>query len=495
MLLINKRFIEEKTIHPNAIKDQTQVLQDLLRKARQTELGKAYYFDKILSDSDLHGSFQEHVPIFNYESFYDLWLQRAFKGEQHIFWPERINYFALSSGTTSSSSKMLPVSKAMMYSFFKQSRKQLASLKNNGFASNFFTTSCLTLGGSTDLTKKGDIYFGDLSGILQKNTPLIYKPFKKPGRRISGIKDWNEKLDEIIKKAPKWNVGSIAGIPNWVIFVLEGVIKHYNLKTIHDIWPNFQLCLHGGIELGSYKDKIQSLCREPIIFLNTYLASEGYFAYQVDSTIPCMRLLMNNGIYYEFITKKDFKKVGDGDFSFKPLRLSEVEENVEYGLIITTNSGLWRYIIGDTIKFTSKSLNEITFQGRIQQTMNAMGEHLTLANLTSAVNFSASKLLADFSEFCIQYNATQNNHLWYIGSSKYIKEEAVATVLDQALQNINDDYRQLRKFTLNPPLVKLLPRQKFEEFMSAKGKLGGQNKFPRVMNPAQIKEWDLFLHA
>ncbi len=495
MLLINKSFPKIKTAEHTAIKQQTAVLQQLLKKAKNTEIGKIHQFEKILFATDLHGQFQKQVPIYDYELFYQQWIKKSINGRNNIFWPDKINFYALSSGTTSSSSKLLPISNDMLQSFFRQSRHQLTSLKKMGFQKSFYTTSCLTLGGSTDLIKEQNLYFGDLSGILQKNTPYIYRPFKKPGGRISALKDWNEKLAEIIKKAPKWNIGTIAGIPNWIVFVLDGIIKHYNLKSIHDIWPNFQLCLHGGIELGTYKEKIESLCSKPIVFLNTYLASEGYFAYQTNSNQSCMRLLFNNGIYYEFIAKKDFEKVRNGDFSFQPLCLSEVEVGVEYGLVITTNSGLWRYIIGDTIKFTSKSMNEISFQGRIQQTMNAMGEHLTLANLTLAVQQAANHLDVDFSEFCVQFDSANCVHIWYLGATKYVHGDIVAPILDLALQQANDDYKHLRKYTLKEPMIKVLPKEKFEEYLAQKGKLGGQHKFPRVLNPEQAKEWNLFLHS
>jgi hypothetical protein len=495
MLLINRNFKVDYIINEEQIINQTETLLNLLKKAKNTSFGKEHKFEAILRSNDILDSFQKDIPLTNYENFYEPWISKTLNGENNVVWPDKINYFALSSGTTNETSKKLPVSKDMLKCFFKQTRKQAIGINKMNFPKSFYTTSCLTLGGSTQLKKDGDVYLGDLSGILQKNTPFFYRPFKKPGKKVSALNDWDEKLKAIIKKAPKWNIGTIAGVPNWILFVLEGVIDHYGLKNIHEIWPNFRLCLHGGIELGVYKERILSLCGESIQFLNTYLASEGYFAFQTVRDSNEMKLLTKNGVYYEFIEKKHFKSIQENNLKVPTIGWSEVEKDIEYGLVITTNSGLWRYIIGDTISFSNNELSCIRFHGRIQQTMSAMGEHLSLANLTKAIENSSKLLNADFAEFCLYFDSKKNLHRWYIGSSSYIQPDEVSQVLDLQLKSLNDDYRQLRKYVLNEPDIKILPIAKFYEFLGNQKKLGGQNKFPRVLNDDQLKEWKRFLSS
>lgn len=495
MLLINRSFRIKTVQTQQQIKNQTETLIYLLKKARGTKFGKEFNFHQILSEADIIDTYRKSVPLTNYENFYSPWIAAAEKNVTNTIWPNKISYFALSSGTTNEASKKLPVSKEMLKGFFKQTRKQALTINKMGFPKSFYSTSCLTLGGSTKLEKGFENYYGDLSGILQKNTPFVYRPFKKPGKKISAMKEWDEKLFAIISKAPKWNIGTIAGVPNWILYVLEGVIDHYGLKNIHEIWPNFQLCLHGGIELGVYKEKIEALCDRPIKFLNTYLASEGYFAYQIDSELEEMKLLTKNGIYYEFIDKKNFKDVQDNNLNFPTLDWCQIEKGKEYGLVISTNSGLWRYIIGDTIVFTNNELSSIKFHGRIQQTMSAVGEHLSLSNLTYAAQKTAQLLNIDISEFCVYYDSAKKQHQWYMGSMHYKDPALVSKVLDEELKELNDDYKYLRNYILEQPEVKILPIVKFYEFLKQQNKMGGQNKFPRVLNANQVKLWKTFLSS
>jgi hypothetical protein len=495
MLLINRNFRINAVQNQQQIKTQTGTLIHLLKKAKSTQFGEQFKFNTILKQEDILEAFRQSVPLSNYERFYNPWIAKTEKNRKNIIWPNKINYFALSSGTTNEASKKIPVSKEMLKNFFKETRKQALRIHNMDFPKSFYTTSCLTLGGSTLLKRNYKASYGDLSGILQKTTPFIYRPFKKPGKKTSSITDWDEKLSVIIKKAPKWNIGSIAGVPNWILLVLEGVTDHYGLKNIHEIWPNFQLCLHGGIELGTYRGKIEGFCGKPITFLNTYLASEGYFAYQEHPKGDEMKLLTSNGIYYEFIDKKNFKDVQKNNFNFNTLSWSQIEKDEEYGLVISTNSGLWRYILGDTIKFTNDELSIVKFQGRIQQTMSAIGEHLSLSNLTAAIQKTAEILAIDLSEFCVYFDADKNQHKWFVGSQNYKNPNVISAVLDDQLKMLNDDYNHLRNYVLEQPEVKILPTAKFYEFLRQQNKMGGQNKFPRVLNCQQVKQWQSFLSS
>ncbi len=473
---------------------QLKTLKKLLFTAKNTEFGFFHSFNNILSRSDLVKSFQQQVPVMEYDDFYNQWLKKTLEGQSNINWPGKIKYFALSSGTTGSPSKRIPVTEGMIRSFQKTSIRQLASLHEIDLPETFFSSQFLTVGGSSKLTKQKNHIEGDLSGILKKHTSLIATPFTKPGYRISNTKDWNKKIDLIVQKAPKWNIGIIAGIPSWCILLIERIIEHYNLNSIHDIWPNFQVYVHGGVFMSPYKEKLEGLCSKKVHLLDTYLASEGYFAYQTSSSSIGMKLLLDTGIFYEFIPFNSdfFNEEGQVINSKKALTLSQVKEGVDYALVITTNAGLWRYLIGDLVRFVDFKERELIITGRIKQFLSLCGEHLSLENINEAIINLSKKAEIDIVKFTIYADEINQCHHWFISSNKQINQD-ISIKMDAELCLLNDDYASARKYTLAPPKITVLNKSVFYGFLNSLGKQGGQNKFPRVLNPSQANKWLKFI--
>ena len=336
-------------------KDQENVLKYLLSKSKTTKFGLAHEFSDILQD-DMLMNYQRSVPVMDYDAFYEKWLKYSILGEKDNTWRGRIKYYALSSGTTGSPSKRIPVTSEMIRSFQKSSLKQLSILHNLDLPQSFYSTSILKVGGSTKLNYKETHVEGDLSGFLKKHTSFIATPFTRPGARISGVKDWSKKLDLIVEKAPKWDVGIIAGIPSWCIMLMERIVAHYNLDSIHEIWPNLYVYVHGGVFMDPYIQRLNAVLGRPIGLLDTYLASEGYFGYQEKTEQKGMRLLLNNGIFFEFIpfNTDNFDESGVVKKNASAYTIEQVQEDVDYALVISTNAGLWRYLIGDLVRFTNR---------------------------------------------------------------------------------------------------------------------------------------------
>ena len=478
-------------------KEQVKVLQYLLSKSKTTKFGLAHNFSGILNEGIVH-AYQCAVPIMDYDSFYRKWLKYSILGEKDNTWRGRIKYYALSSGTTGSPSKRIPVTSEMIRSFQKSSLRQLSILHNLDLPQSFYSTSVLTVGGSTKLTYKETHVEGDLSGILKKHTSFIATPFTKPGARISGVKDWNKKLDLMVEKAPKWDIGIIAGIPSWCIMLLERIIERYKLDSIHDIWPNLYVYVHGGVFMDPYITRLNQLVNRELDLLDTYLASEGYFAYQEDPYKKGMKLLLNHGIFFEFVpfTTEHFDEHGTIKASASAYTIEQVQEGVDYALVISTNAGLWRYLIGDLVRFTNAEENELVISGRIRQFLSLCGEHLSLENINEALLHTSSYFNVDFPEFTIYADSEKQCHCWYLGTKQNIDDpEALIKFLDNKLREANDDYNSARKYSLKAPEMKIILPSVFYSYMAKEKKLGSQNKMPRVLNKKQSKTWLDFINA
>lgn len=486
--------LKSKTSHGQ----QTKVLASLLAKGRKTSFGKIYNFSRFLnlSESALEVEFSDKIPIYNYERFYKEFLKYQLCGSKNVVWGGETIYYALTSGTTGGRSKRIPVSDRTIKQFQKTSLEQIAALHELNLPPKFFKSSVLTIGGSTELTSINEHWEGDLSGILQKNKSILYRLFTKPGKQISSIKSWDEKLRRIVKCAPNWDIGVIAGSPVWVHKVLDSIVKEYKLSSIHDIWPNFTLFLHGGVFLSTYKYSIDKLCKNELIYLDTYLTSEGYFAYQKTPKEEGMLLLTNHGVYYEFVEEKYFDLLLSDDQLHKvpALNLSKVEQGKRYVLIISTSSGLWRYCLGDIIEFTSIAPHKIKILGRVKHSLNMVGEHLSVDNMNEALFKTNTTFGINTEEFCVVEPKNKTRHHWYIGSNQTVKDpQKYAAILDLHLESLNDDYKTMRKYSIGVPQVTFLPLQKFYEYMHLEGKSGGQNKFPRVLSSDQASDWEVFL--
>lgn len=471
---------------------QVITLVKLLEKAKNTKFGKEHQFKAVLSDDEAVDGFQANVPITEYTEFYENWLKDCIEGKRDIIWPGRIRHYALSSGTTGSPSKRIPITIQTIRSFQKTTMKQLSTLHELDLPDAYYEASILVIGGSTKLTKRETHIEGDLSGILKKYTSPVVTPFTKPGEKITRLKDWNEKLELMVEKAPEWNIGTVAGVPSWCILLMEKVIERYNLKSIHDIWPNFHVYMHGGVFMAPYVSRLKKVLGQEVHCLDTYLSSEGYFGYQAAPDRKGMELLLNNGIFFEFVpfNSEYFNEDGTLQNPNLAFALNEVEEGVDYALVISTNAGLWRYMIGDLVRFVDKDRFEIIITGRIKQFVSLVGEHLSLDNINTAIDVTGKEYNTDFTEFCLFADEKELRHHWFIGIDEQGLDSAeVMMRLDKKICEINDDYTSSRKYNLKKPVLRIIPTQAFYGFLESIGKLGAQNKFPRVLVAAQAEKW------
>jgi len=481
---------------------QIKVLKKLLRKARFTQFGQQYLFDEILLSKHPGKKFQQLVPTYNYDKIYKQWWHKTLDGTPDVCWPGVIKYFALSSGTSEAASKYIPVTKELIRSNTITSFRQLLSLtKYENVPKSAMGRGWLMLGGSTQL-QKGPTYFaGDLSGIQQKNIPFWFQGLGlyKPGKKIAKEKDWAKKLDEIVEMAPNWDIGFIVGVPAWLQLCIEKIIEKYNLNTIHDIWPNLAFYVHGGVAMEPYKKGFEKLLGKPITYIETYLASEGFLAYQNRQDTRGMHLALNNNIFFEFVPFDDNNFDADGNMLDNPetLMIHEVEENREYAILISTNAGTWRYAIGDTVKFVDKSRNEIVITGRTKHFLSLVGEHLSVDNMNKAIEMANEAMNINIPEFTVAGVPFGNffAHQWYVACNDDVDVEKLTQIIDEKLKLLNDDYEIERRHALKSIQVKVLSEKVFMDFMKSKGKVGGQHKFPRVMKGKMLADWQLFLSA
>ncbi len=481
-------------------KQQEVTLRKLISKAQYTSLGEEYGFDEILENKDLVKAFQKRVPIFDYNSIHQKWWYRTLQGESFVAWPGKVRYFALSSGTSEATSKYIPVTSDMLRAIKRTSIRQIFSLSKYDFPKEFYEKGILMLGGSTHLLFNGTYYEGDLSGITTGNIPFWFQHFYKPGNRISKERDWNTKLEEIVRKAKDWDIGVIVGVPAWLQILIERIIAHYKVKTIHDIWPNLSIYVHGGVSFAPYQKTFEKLLAKPLTYIETYLASEGFVAFQNRPNVNGMQLVMDNGLFYEFIpfNNENFDDEGNVLPGAQTLTINEVEEGKEYALLLTTCAGAWRYLIGDTIKFTSKKLSEIVITGRIKHFLNLCGEHLSQDNMNRAIQLLEEQMDISIPEFTVTgiKHDSMFAHKWYLGLSENydtIDAQTIKQNIDQNLKDLNDDYRVERIAAIKDVIVELLPLDLFYQYMKILGKEGGQNKFPRVIKKEQLSRWEDYL--
>lgn len=477
---------------------QKQTLRKLLKTASYTDFGRHYGFEEILNEADIIEAYQKRVPFFDYDKIYNEWWYRSLNGERDVTWPGRIKNFALSSGTTGSSSKKIPISKDMLLSIRKASFRQMCTLKDFDLPDDFYEKEMLMLGGSTHLEQDEHAAMGDLSGILTGNLPIWMNRFYKPGSEISKESDWNKKLDIITREAHKWDIAIVAGVPAWVQMLFERIIVHYNVKTIHDIWPNFRIYVHGGVSIQPYKDRFKTLLGKELIYLETYLASEGFIAFEKLDGVGAMSLVMRNGIFYEFIlfNNENFSLDGDLLESAKAIGLSEIKENIEYAIVLTTNAGAYRYLIGDTVKFTNISQQELVITGRIKQFLSLCGEHLSVGNMNDAISKVNEEFALNIGEFTVLGGNFDGHfaHTWWIGTEIEIDENKLKNRLDEILCELNDDYKTERKAALKEIFVNVIPNDYFYEWMKTQNKVGGSHKFPRVLTKEKAENWKLFIN-
>ena len=490
--------LEQRQGSPQPIQYQHKTLKGLLKKSATTAFGQYYGFKDILRSDDFVKAFQMNIPIHDYNKMYDKWWNMTLKRVDNVSWKGKIKYFALSSGTSGAPSKHIPVTEDMFKAMRRASLRTFFALTRFDIAPDFFTKGMMFLGGSSDLQQGGGYYMGDLSGINASKVPMWLRRYYKPGVEISKINDWNKRIEEIAKQAVDWDIGAIVGIPAWLQLMMERIIEYHNLDHIHQIWPNLQVCVHGGVAFEPYRKGFEKILGKPLMYMDTYLASEGFIAYQSRPQSNSMKLLLDNGIFFEFVPfdEENFDSSNQIRANAKVLTVEEVEENIDYALLISTCSGTWRYLIGDTVRFTNKEEMEIVITGRTKHFLSICGEHLSIENMNAGIRAVEEQLDINIREFTVA--AVENGnffaHQWYIGCEPQVDATAVKKILDDQLKSINADYSTERSEVLGME-VEILPIHMFYDWQGQRGKMGGQNKFPRVMKPELLKEWQAFVHS
>lgn len=483
---------------------QKKELKELLMEADHTEFGKYYNFPEILNafrrgEKEFHKVFSRNIPIHTYNKMYADWWKLSLKGAKNVAWPGRTKFFALSSGTSEAASKHIPVTKDMTKAIQRTGLRQILSLAKYDLPPDFFTTGILMLGGSTHLNKKGDYFEGDLSGIQAARLPFWFQHFYKPGKKIAKTKNWEKKLNDITKKAKDWDIGIIVGVPAWIQILMEKIIAYHKVDHIHEIWPNLQVYVHGGVAFDPYRKGFEKLLGKPIHYIETYLASEGFIAFQAFPDKRTMRIVLNNGIFYEFVPfeDKNFDANGDIKPDAEALTIGEVEEGKEYAILLSSCAGAWRYLIGDVIKFTSLEDSEIVITGRTKHFLSLCGEHLSVENMNKALELACEELNITVKEFAVAGipHGTLFAHHWYIGTDDKIDKKILRDKIDAHLKILNDDYAVERSAALKDIYVDTFPEKTFYDWMQSKGKIGGQNKFPRVLKGAQLEDWKSFISS
>lgn len=475
-----------------------RTLKRLLHKARNTQFGEHYGFDQILNSGNIYEAFRDAVPCGDYLNMLP-WWEKARAGESDVTWPGKIENFALSSGTSDGASKFIPVSNEMVKAIRRASMRQIMAIARTDMPKDHMTKHWLMIGGSTSLNYNGVYYAGDLSGITTSKIPPLFQRVSKPDPEIKASSNWQEKIERITLEADKWDVSMVAGVPAWIQLLFQNIIKHYNLNNIHDIWPNLEVYIHGGVSIKPYKHGLNALLGKPIKYFETYLASEGFIAFQNrENSDGGMRMLLRNGIFHEFVpfNEENFDENNMLRPNAKAVPIWEAEENVEYALLVSTCSGTWRYLIGDTIKFTNLKRKEIVITGRTKHFISMVGEHLSVDNMTEAVNRLAQEMDTDFPEFTMAGIRQEGHfgHRWYIGATDpEMVGKDFSAQLDKHLSALNDDYEVERQHALKYIDVHVIPAEWFLDWMRDNGKEGSQHKFPRVMKGDTLKNWQDFL--
>lgn len=481
------------------IENQQKVLKNLLEKAKDTAFGKYYGFQQILEADDTAKAFQEKVPYFDYHQLQEQWWFKLHEGLEDITWPGNPSYYALSSGTTGKTSKRIPVTDEMIESIRNAGIKQVTALSNFDMPSDFFEKEIMMLGSSTNLQEKDGHLEGEISGISASNIPFWFQGYYKPGKDIAQIDDWDERVKHIAENAKNWDIGALSGIPSWMELMLKEVIDYHNVKNIHEVWPNLQVYTSGGVAFEPYEKSFQALMGKPITVIDTYLASEGFLACQMRPETSSMELVTDNGVYFEFVPFEPDYINPDGSLKQDaPVKtLAEVEKDVDYVLLISTVSGTWRYLIGDTIAFTDVERAEIKITGRTKFFLNVVGSQLSVNKMNKAIQELEEQFDIELPEFTVAAVKIDGEfqHVWHIGTDQEISvsEEELAEALDQNLKDANKNYSVARSKALKGVKVNLLPMEIFYEWSGANKKKGGQVKMEKVMGEEKYEEFTEFV--
>ena len=471
--------------YPNEV--QEELLMNLIRASEYTIFGEKYDYVSINS----YATFSERVPVSTYEELQPL-IERTRKGEQNVLWDTPIKWFAKSSGTTNAKSKFIPVSpEALEDCHYKAGKDLLCMYLNNNENSEMFLGKSLRLGGSSQIYEDNDTFFGDLSAILIENMPLWADFSSTPNKEISLKSDWETKLPSIINQVKNENVTSFAGVPSWMLVLMNKLLEETGKENLMELWPNLEVYFHGGVNFEPYREQYQKILpKKDFKYYEIYNASEGFFAIQDLNYSSDLLLMLDYGIFYEFIPMDTF-----GTPNQKIIRLADVELFKNYAIVITTNSGLWRYMIGDTVRFTSLNPYRIRVTGRTKHHINVFGEELMVENTDQAIAKACQITNSEIIDYTVapvfMKDKDKGAHEWMIEFKKKPKDmDLFQKILDETLQTLNSDYEAKRynNMTLNPLTINVARRNLFYDWLKNKGKLGGQHKIPRLSNERDYLE-------
>lgn len=481
----------------NHIENQQEVLKDLLEKAKDTAFGRHYHFEQMLQGEDQAKAFARQVPYHSYQQMHEAWWSRQLAGEKDISWPGSPNYYALSSGTTGKASKRIPITDDMLEAIRKTGVNQVLALSNFELPPDFYEREVMMLSSSTHLKQVDDHLEGEISGISASNIPGWFQGYYRPGNEIAKIEDWDERVKAIAKEAPNWDIGAISGIPAWNELMLKEIIAYHGLKNIHEIWPNLQVFASGGVAFAPYRKSFDALTERPLTVIDTYLASEGFLAYQArPNEAMAMQLATSAGIYFEFVPFEDRYMDEEGQITADApsYSLAEVKEGTDYALIISTAAGAWRYMIGDTIRFTSVENAEIVITGRTKHFLNVVGSQLSVLKLNEAIQHLEEQFQLKIPEYTVAAVRPEGEyiHHWYLAIEGQARAPELAQVLDEFLQGQNKNYRVARQKALNGVEVSIVSPDTFHNWYEKRKKKGGQVKVARVMKEEAFQEWQAF---
>ena len=491
---LKKRFHQIELFLKYPIDVQNELLEHLLHTAKNTEIGKQYDFASIST----YREFAERVPVTSYEDNH-LQIERARKGESNIFWPTPIKWFAKSSGTTNSKSKFIPVSSASLeHCHYAASKDLLCMYLNNNPDANLFLGKSLRLGGSKELYKENATVYGDLSAILIDNMPFWAEYSSTPNNEVSLMADWELKMQAIVDQTIQENVTSLAGVPSWMLVLLNNVLETTGKSNLFEIWPNLEVYFHGGVNFDPYIEQYNAILpKDNFRYYEIYNASEGFFAIQDRNANKELLLMLDYGIFYEFIPMDTY-----GSASEKIIPLEQVQVAKNYAIVITTNAGLWRYKIGDTVRFTSISPFRIKVTGRTKHHINVFGEELIIENAEMALKQASKHTQCEIMDYTaapiFMEGREKGAHEWIIEFKTPPKDLSLFTKsLDSALMDVNSDYQAKRfnNITLNMPKVHVARQRLFYDWLKQKNKLGGQHKVPRLSNKRNFIEELLHLNT
>ena len=487
--IMKKRIHQIDLFRKYPIEVQNEIFEKLVYNGKYTEFGGKYGF-KYIENID---QFQEQVPLQKYDDLKP-WVDRLMKGEQALLWPTETKWFAKSSGTTSDRSKLIPVTRDSLEECHQKGGKDLLALYyENHPAGRLYSHKHMVIGGSAETNPLSeDSYTGDLSAIIMKNLPWWAEIKRTPSREIALMDDWEEKIEKMARTTMEEDVGLIVGVPSWTMVIANRVLEITGKSNLKEVWPNLECFMHGGVSFEPYREEFKKMIPDSNMnYVESYNASEGFFGIQDQQNNSDLLLMLDYGIFYEFIPMDRY----EGVESKKVVTLAEVELGKQYAIVISTNGGLWRYIVGDTIAFTEKNPYRYRVTGRTKSFINAFGEEIIVENAEAAVSYASLKTNSQVRDFTacpvFMKNSNKGGHQWLF---EFTKEPEDFTVfmqyLDEKLRDINSDYdaKRTKDMAMEVPKGEMLPKGAFDDWLKSKGKLGGQNKIPRLSNTREILE-------